>query len=92
MDADQIKQWFDDFMMTDGTVVPPDKRMMLALYYDDRALRLAARINDPMMDRLLLNAVRYADGLVKRPSEPVPAGFDEQLRAIRYDEDGGGAG
>ena len=58
MDADQIKQWFDDFMMTDGTVVPPDKRMMLALYYDDRALRLAARINDPMMDRLLLNATQ----------------------------------
>ncbi len=46
---------------------------------------------NPAADRLLLNAVRCADGMVKRPSGPVPAGFDEQLRALRYDEEGGAA-
>ena len=57
--VDQTGQRFDDLVMTDGTMLAPEKRMTLALFYDDRELQFEARMNDPVMDRLLLNATEH---------------------------------
>ncbi|MCL5098682.1 MAG: hypothetical protein M1608_14365, partial [Candidatus Omnitrophica bacterium] len=39
---------------------------------------------NPAADHLLLNMVRYADGLVKPSPEPLPANFDQVLKSIGY--------